>query len=276
MSQKFSVLLSIYKKEKPEYLVECFDSILDQTLLPNEIVLVKDGELTTGLEKVIDSYIEIFEEKEVAFQVVSFEENQGLGKALAEGIKHCTYDWVARMDTDDICVKERFEKQMAYVEEHPKTDVLGGYIAEFSLDEHHIESVREVPLSKTEIYRYQRKRDAFNHMTVLLRKETVLKVGNYKHALLMEDSLLWANMIKHHANLANLGEVLVYARTGDAMIKRRGGFSYFKKYRTGRRQILETKTISYGDYLVTVVAQFIVCIVPTPIRTFIFHKILRK
>ena len=263
---KFSVLLSIYYKEKPEYFRECMESIYSQTVLPDEIVLVEDGRLTEELYEAIRDYE--CRPSEISFVTVKLEKNSGLGLALAEGIKHCSNELVARMDTDDICVPDRFERQLNAFSENPGLDIIGGYISELS--------ERTVPLGNYVIKQYQRKRDAFNHMTVMYKRSAVLAAGNYQDCLLMEDSLLWANMIRNHCRMANIGETLVYARTGDDMLKRRGGFDYFLKYKAGRKRILKTGTISAADYFVTVAAQFVVCMMPLWMRSLVFKKILRN
>ncbi len=244
---KFSVLLSIYYKEKPEYFRECMESIYSQTVLPDEIVLVEDGRLTDELYEAISDYE--CRPSEINFVTVKLKKNSGLGLALAEGIKHCSNELVARMDTDDICVPDRFERQLNAFNQNKNLDVVGGYIAEFDVDKEHITAERKVPLNHKEIVSYQRKRDGLNHVSVMFKRRSVLESGNYKSCLLMEDSLLWANMIKNHCHMANLDKVLVYVRTGEDMLKRRGGFDYFLKYREGRKTILRTGTISKSDYL---------------------------
>lgn len=271
---KFSVLLSIYYKEKPEYFRECMESIYSQTVLPDEIVLVEDGRLTDELYEAIRDYE--CRPSEINFVTVKLKKNSGLGLALAEGIKHCSNELVARMDTDDICVPDRFERQLNAFNQNKNLDVVGGYIAEFDVDKEHITAERKVPLNHKEIVSYQRKRDGLNHVSVMFKRRSVLESGNYKSCLLMEDSLLWANMIKNHCHMANLDKVLVYVRTGEDMLKRRGGFDYFLKYREGRKTILRTGTISKSDYFITVAAQFVVCMMPLWMRSLVFKKILRN
>ena len=250
------------------------ESIYSQTVLPDEIVLVEDGRLTDELYEAISDYE--CRSSEINFVTVRLEKNSGLGLALAEGIKHCSNELVARMDTDDICVPDRFERQLNAFSENPGLDIIGGYISEFSDDMHNILSERTVPLGNYVIKQYQRKRDAFNHMTVMYKRSAVLAAGNYQDCLLMEDSLLWANMIRNHCRMANIGETLVYARTGDDMLKRRGGFDYFLKYTAGRKRILKTGTISAADYFVTVAAQLVVCMMPLWMRSLVFKKFLRN
>lgn len=272
-AQRFSVLMSIYAKEKTEFVRACFESLLRQTVLADEWVIVEDGPLTAELYALLMEY----EDKHPGLiKRVPLKENQGLGKALREGLLHCTYDIIARMDTDDIAREDRFEKQIALFESNPDLDICGSHIKEFDRDICNILSVRKVPVEEKAILQYQKRRDSFNHMTVMYKKSAVLKAGNYQEALLMEDSLLWVNMMRINAKCANVDDYLVYARTGTAMIDRRGGWAYFKKYRSGRQKIYATGYISWWDYYVTLAVQFVVSLLPTHIRRFVFEKLLRK
>ena len=271
--EKFSVLMSLYIKEKPEYLRTCMDSIFTQTALPNEVVIVLDGPITEELQMVVDHYMQ---ENPGLIRLVPLEQNRGLGLALAEGIQHCRNELVARMDTDDICRKDRFEKQLAEFEKNPKLDICGSHIAEFESDPQVIKCVRKVPLENADIRRYQRKRDGFNHVSVMFKKSAVLAAGNYQHALLMEDTLLWANMFLNGAMGRNIDENLVFVRAGDEMIARRGGFGYFLKYREGRRKVLQTGFISKWDYFQTLAGQLVVALMPAKLRLFVFRKLLRR
>lgn len=272
MSQQFSVLMSLYIKEKPEYARQCFDSLLRQTVLADEWVIVEDGPLTDELYQILDEY----EAKcPGLIKRVPFEENQGLGKALREGILHCTYDLVARMDTDDIAREDRFEKQLAMFENNPQLDICGSHIKEFTVSPDVVTACRKVPLTDSDIKEYQKRRDSFNHVTVMFKKSAVINAGNYQHALLMEDTLLWINMILSGAVCANVDDYLVFARTGEDMFKRRGGLAYYKKYKEGRKRVYETGYISFWDYIVTLAVQFVVALVPNRVRKFIFEKLLR-
>ena len=126
---RFSVLMSIYYKEKPDNFAQCMDSLLAQTSLPDEIVLVEDGRLTDELYKVIDEYAGRM--GNINFVRLRLDENRGLGIALSYGIKHCRNRLVARMDTDDIAVKDRFAMQLKAFSKNPSLDIVGGYIDEF-------------------------------------------------------------------------------------------------------------------------------------------------
>lgn len=270
---EFSVLMSVYYKEKPEFLVQSIESVLNQTCRPNEIVMVKDGPLTKELEEVLER---VDKENPGLFHFVPLSENIGLGKALARGVQECSNELIARMDTDDIAIPDRFERQLKEFEQNPQLDICGSHIKEFEEDIQHITGARKVPLEDAEIKEYQKRRDAFNHMTVMYKKSKVLAAGNYKHALLMEDSLLWVDMILAGANCKNIDDYLVFARADSSMIERRGGFSYFLKYRQGRKCIKKTGYISAFDYYYTLMVQLVVALIPKKVRKIIFRKLLRS
>lgn len=270
---EFSVLMSVYHKEKPEFLAQSLESVLNQTCRPSEIVLVKDGLLTEELEKVLER---VDVENPGLFHFVPLEENVGLGRALAIGVQECSFELVARMDSDDICINDRFERQLKEFEQNPELDICGSHIIEFEDDINHITGTRKVPLKDSEIKEYQKRRDGFNHVTVMYKKNKVLEAGNYQHALLMEDSLLWVNMIIAGANCKNIDDSLVFVRADSGMIERRGGFAYFLKYRQGRKCIKETGYISAFDYYYTLLVQLVVALIPAGIRKMIFRYLLRS
>lgn len=271
--EKFSVLMSLYEKERPEYFRQCMKSILNQTIVPNQIVVVKDGPLTMELETVLAE----FEKQDPdLYTIVSLEVNGGLGLALAEGIQHCRYELVARMDTDDLSVKNRFERQLKEFAADPELDICGSYIVEFENHPKNIVSRRIVPLKDERIKKYQRRRDAFNHMTVMYKKSAVLKAGNYQSCLLMEDTLLWVHMIQNKVKCKNIDKPLVYVRVGNDMLKRRGGLEYFKKYRSGRKKVWETGFIRWYDYYITIWIQFFVSLIPIGFRGIIFKRLLHR
>ena len=270
---KFSVLMSLYIKEKPQYVEECFQSLLRQTVKADEWVIVEDGPLTDELYAVLEKY-----EKEYPGLIkrVPFKENRGLGLALQSGVPECTYDIIARMDTDDICREDRFEKQLAEFEKDPGLDIIGSHIDEFEDTPDTIVAKRLVPVTDAEIKKYQKKRDAFNHMTVMYKKKAVLDAGNYQSCPLMEDTYLWVRMMKNGVKCKNVDDALVYARIGKDMFTRRGGWAYFKKYKAGQKMVYDTGYISWLDYASVITIQFFVALVPRRLRGWIFKKMLHK
>lgn len=270
---KFSVLMSLYYREKPENLKECFDSLLNQTVSADEWVIVKDGPLDNELEDVLKEYDNNHPN---LIKYVELKTNQGLGLALKAGVPACSYDLIARMDTDDICRKDRFEIQLKEFINDESLDICGSHIKEFDSDIHNICSKRKVPLTNEEIINYQKRRSAYNHMTVMFKKSAVLRSGNYEDAPLMEDDMLWTRMILAGCKGKNIDDYLVMARTGLSMITRRGGWSYFKKYKQSRKKVYQLGLASYWDYIYTLVIQLFVALVPKKIRYVLFVKALRS
>ena len=165
---KISVLMSVYKKENPEYLRASLESILVQTRTADEILLIEDGPLTQELYQVVAEY----QKKCDYLHVHAMEQNVQLGRALAKGVELCQYDLIARMDTDDIAMPDRLEKEGAYMEAHPEVDVVGGAIREFN-DEGTIDRVKNMPKTQEAILEYVKVRNPLNHMTVMYRKDSI-------------------------------------------------------------------------------------------------------
>lgn len=219
----FSVLLSLYIKEKPQYLKDCLESLKYQTLQATEIILVFDGAITPELESVVQQYCSV-----LPIKIVRLPLNVGLGKALNEGLKHCSFDWVLRMDTDDICLPERFAKQIDFIGQHPDIVLFSGHIAEFNDDMNKVLGYRKVPIGNKAIRKYALKRSPFNHMVTAFQKDVIQEVGGYQHHLFLEDYNLWLRVIAKDYKLGNINEILLLARTGSDMICRRRGKNYIK------------------------------------------------
>ena len=239
----FSVLMAVYKKEQPLFFKEALRSVFEQSLIPNEVVLVKDGPLTEELEQMIVD----FSSKNEQLKVITLEKNQGLGEALRIGLNACSFDLVARMDSDDICKPYRFEKQIAFLKEHKEITIVGSWIEEFSDCKEEIEAIRELPQEDKQLKIFMKWRNPFNHMTVMFRKKDILAVGGYQPFYLLEDYYLWNRLANANYYFANIGESLLWARGGYTMLERRGGWKYVVSeskllkfmYRSGRINIVE-------------------------------------
>lgn len=235
MIVKFSVLMSLYIKENPIFLNQCFESIwLNQSVRPHEIVLVCDGPITNELENIVNKW-----QKEIGglLKILKLKENIGLGKALNEGLKYCTNEWVFRMDTDDICKPDRFSKQIEYIIRNPDIVLFSGQILEFNETPSDSSVVKAVPTDHDDIVRYAQKRSPFNHMTVAYKKSVIESLGGYKHHLFMEDYNLWLRVISAKYRVGNHPDILLYARVGNGMHARRKGLQYIKS----EKQLLKLK-----------------------------------
>ena len=273
MSISFSVLLSLYSKENPVYLRRSLDSVFGQTLPPNEVVLVEDGPLIPALYAVVEEYAR----KYPALKVIPLPENVGLGRALNEGLKHCSYELVARMDTDDIAMPDRFEKQIAYMTAHPECDLLGGQISEFIDEESNVVGFRKVPCLHTKILVRLKGRCPFNHMSVMMLRSRVLACGNYMDWHFNEDYYMWIRMALGGCRFANLPDTLVNVRVGKEMYRRRGGWKYFKSTSALQKYMLANKVISPFRYLFNVSARFVVqVLMPNSAKQFVYRHFLRK
>lgn len=268
---KFSILISIYEKEQPFYLQQCLNSIFTQTIIPNEVILVKDGPLTDSLNKIID----IFCRKFPVIKIISLNENKGLGKALNEGLKHCSYDLVARMDTDDIAKENRFEKQLKIFNDHPDIDIISSWIDEFNGDITHISSTRKLPEFSTEIYQFAKKRSPINHPVSMFRKSAVIEAGGYKHFPLFEDYYLWVRMLMNGAKFYNIQESLLYFRLSPNMFKRRGGWTYAINEYKLQKEFKKIGFINNKEFLRNISVRFISRILPNKVRSFLYKKTLR-
>lgn len=274
MIARYSVLLSVYKNDSPIFLKQALQSIYDdQTRKPDEIIVVFDGPLTAGLYGVLE---EFQNGKEAFVRYYPQEVNRGLGEALRIGSEKCTGDYIFRMDSDDVSDPRRFEKQIAYLEEHPEIDVVGTDIAEFvhSPDEFG-KRVRMCPAKHEDIVRMGKTRNPMNHVTVCMKKTALMSCGGYRTLLLLEDYYLWLHMITADCRLANLNEPLVYVRVGNGFDSKRGA-----KERIAGWKILQSFMVEHGMITRAKAFSNMLCIwgfVNTPawLKKIMYQKILR-
>lgn len=269
---KFSVLMSVYFKESPSYLEAALSSIFTQTVMPDEVVLVEDGPLTSELDETINKF-----EKEypTILKVVKFETNRGLGQALHDGLIECSNEIVFRMDTDDIAHKDRFEKQLKIFKEKD-VDAVGSNITEFDETMTNITSHRIVPEQDEDIKKMAKSRNPINHMTIAFKKQAVIESGNYLDMMYFEDYYLWVRMMSKGYTFYNIQEELIDVRGGNDMIKRRGGKKYIKPIINFEKAILKLGYISKFEYLKNTTKRIIGSLIPNGLRFFLYKKLLRK
>lgn len=269
----FSVIMSVYKNDNEEHFDRAIQSIsVDQTIMPNEIVLIVDGFVTDGINEVIKKY----EQQIPFFRVIRLKENVGLGNALRIAIEQCKYEWVARMDSDDISIFNRFEQQIKYIKEHPDIDIVGGNIAEFILEESNVVSHRNVPMNDEDIKKYLKKRCPFNHVSVMYKRSTIIEVGGYIDWFWNEDYYLWIRMFQKKCIFANTGTILVNVRVSEDMYKRRGGWKYFKSEIALQIYMLKNRIIELPVFLSNCCKRFVVqVLLPNDIRSWVFKNFAR-
>lgn len=219
----FSVLMALYKNESPDFLNDCFISIQKQTLQANEIILVIDGPIGSSLESIVKKWGNI-----LPLRIIRLKDNVGLGRALNEGLSYCSNEIIIRMDTDDICKRERFKLIVDYMVNNSSIGLLGSFIDEFIDEPSNIVGTRYVPLSRQEIVNHARYRNPFNHMSVAFKKSVIDRAGGYHHHLYMEDYNLWLRIISAGVDVCNLKQSLILARVGHSMLIRRKGWGYIR------------------------------------------------
>ena len=304
---KFSVIMSIYKSDVPELVRVALDSLLQQTLLPNEIVIVGDGPVPAELEQEVSSFkfrvskirttpnpsfakggdlvpedgkesLETRSQKPAT--IVTYlpqEKNGGLGEAMRIAAEAAKYDYLARMDSDDICLPDRFEKQMKCFEEDPELSLVGGMITEFDGEPGNIIAKRILPLEDAEIKRMMRGRCAVNHVTVIFKKADLMKSGNYQPFWKQEDHYLWARMMEHGCKFRNIPDVVVNVRSGKDQIARRGGLRFYKSVVRVFWYMYRHGLISFGYFLyICTVRGIVQVLMPNRLRTWVYLHLLRK
>jgi len=271
---KVSTLMSVYVNENQDYLKISMDSILEnQTKRPDEFVLVCDGPLTDQLEEVISEYCKRYEG---IFKVVRLEENQGLGKALRFGLSKCSNEIIIRADSDDACIPERIEIQVDYLTKHPEIAAVSSYVDEFDEDWNAPKNVKTLPLEPEQLKKMVKFRNPLNHMAVAFRKSAVLDVGSYRHMPCIEDYDLWARLVAKGYKLANVDKVLVHARVGNGMIKRRSNRQYITSWRILNKDMLKAKTINVVEYVRNMVAIRCFIYMPKGMKALLYKRVLRK
>ncbi len=270
----YSFLTSCYINSKANEFKIAMDSMLNQTLPAEQIVVVCDGQISEELSNLIDEYSS---NNQSLFTVVKLEKNQGLGLALREGTEFCRNDIIVRMDMDDICVADRCEKQIKILDENSEIDVIGSNIVEFIDNVENVVGSRVVAEEHEQICEYMKARCPFNHMTVAMRKKALEKADGYKHWWLNEDSYLWVRMYLVGCKFYNIQENLVMVRVGKEMYARRGGYKYYKSERDLFKFMYKNKVINWFEYQKAKFIRFVVQVLMTnSIRQWFFKKFARS
>lgn len=273
MKKKYSVLMSVYYKEKPQWLQYSIDSMLNQTVKPSEFVLVEDGPLTKELDEVINSFVK---KNKDLFNIIKLEKNVGLGPALQKGINECKNEFIARMDSDDYSVPRRIERQFKIFEKYPELDLVGTNVDEFEGSIENVNCHVILPEFQKDIYKFSKRRCPFRHPTLLYKKSAVLKAGNYRKFYLCEDYDLYVRMLRSGCKCYNIQEPLVFMRIGKDFYKRRGGWKYMNTILRFKNEQLRNGYFSFSDYIKSTIPHIIVCLMPNNLRDYVYRNLLRK
>ena len=270
---KYSVLMSVYYKENPEWFDKSIKCMFEQTIKPSEFVLVEDGKLTKELYEIVEKYKTEYLNK---FKVVELEKNCGLGPALKRGIEECSNEFIARMDSDDYCLPNRIEKEFEVFERNPDLGIVGTNVSEFIGTTDNVICNVILPETNDEIIKFSKKRNPFRHPSILFKKSAVLKAGNYREYYLCEDYDMWLRMIRSGCKCYNIQEILVYMRIGEDFYKRRGGHKYFKSIKKFKKEQLNNGYFTTIEYYKTIIPHAVVCYMPNFMRDFIYKNLLRR
>lgn len=271
--EKYSVLMSLYKDEKVEYLIEAINSMINQTVKPDEIVVVFDGplndELYSTMNKFVDEYPKLF-------HIVENKKNLGLGISLNKGLKKCKNNLVARMDTDDISKSDRCEKQLKKFEENPELTIVGAHIDEFIGIKDNVVSSRKVPLLSDEIYEYAKRRSAFNHPVVMYKRDDILKENGYSDLRRNQDVELFGRLMFRGYKAENIDESLLFFRANKNLSKRRKSWKNTCSYIKVIKKFWKMGYSSLYDLSLVMIAQMVMFFIPINLQNIIYQKFLRK
>lgn len=268
---KYSVLMSVYIKEKPENLRSSVESMMDQTVPPEDFVLYCDGLLTNNLYEEIDS----LKKQYPILNVIYNETPMGLGNALNNGLKYCKNDIVARMDSDDIAKPERMELQLeAFIQKN--ADIVSAALLEFSGTADNIINEKNVPETDSVIKEYSKRRNPFNHPCVCFRKHQVYMAGGYIDCPYFEDYFLWLRMLKNGCTGYNIQKPLLYMRSGSEMYLRRGGLKYTANALKFRKLMFSMKFCGLSDFIISCCGHILIGLVPNKLRMIFYSRMLRK
>ena len=269
---KYSVLMSVYAKDNPEYLAEAINSMLMQTIPPEQFVIVIDGSVSDKLKQIICKYQNDYAD---LFTILPLKHNGGLGNALNVGLRYCRNELVARMDADDISLPERCEKELLEFGKYPDLAICGCNIDEFEGEPGNVLRSRIVPVNDKEIKKMMRRRQAFNHPTVIYKKSAVLKEGGYIAIKRKEDFDLFSKMMVAGDLAGNLKESLYLYRVNSDNYKRRKSWDNFRSAMYVYWRHLKRKGCSVCDFLFVFASELFFFLAPYPIAKAFSDKFLR-
>lgn len=275
---KFSVLMSVYKSDNAEYLLRAIESVtIDQTLKPTQLVLVKDGPVSEEIDAIITKMQSTLNNIGIEFTVISKEVNAGLAAALNTGLEYCKYEYVARMDSDDVSLPNRFELELPNIADNPEISVLGGGITEFEDDEKVPIQARIVPQKHDEIVDMLRTRNAMNHVTVVFKKSDIVKLGGYSENFgKLEDYKLWVDAVCAGLKLQNISDVCVNVRVGAGFIERRSNKREIQDWDMLQEYLKKAKLIGNGKALINKLYIRVFIYMPAWMKKIAYKTILRK
>jgi glycosyltransferase involved in cell wall biosynthesis len=264
-----SVLLPVAATSNTVGLRRAYRSIIEQTVLPSEIVIVTNQSLTDDLETTIEDLVSTHSDS----RHEHIPDSSGLGGVLQAGLRSCSEPLVARMDADDIAEPERFANQQTVLTD-TNVDVVGSYLAEFLDDPDHPERIREVPITHDEIAKWMPWRCPLNHPTTMFDREAVLAAGGYRDFPMMEDWDLWARCLAAGLRFRNIDQALVRAQVTD-LSGRRGGMAYVQAEIRMARELRNLSLASKRDTIRHLCLRIPPRLLPSRIRDLVYRTFAR-
>ena len=272
MKDSFSVLISVYVKDRPAWVRQALDSVLSNTVPPSEVIIMVDGPVGDELKAVLEQAVQ-----NALVRVIYHPVNVGRGAALAIAVPQCKYELIALVDADDISHPDRFEKQLAAFAANPELAVVGGQVQELEAETLRPFAQRRVPLTNEEIRQYLKKRMPFNNPTVMFKKSAVLASGNFQPVGLVEDYHMWVHVAAKGYQMANLPDILVDMRVNAALYGRRGGYKYFCMNKALYDEMLQLHLINIFEYCYILTVRFTVqVLMPNWLRGWFYRRALRQ
>lgn len=268
----FAVLMAVYRRDDPSLFARALASVFDNTLQPSEVWVVVDGPITSELDEVLLHFQAAHPD---LLRIVRLEENRGLAHALNAGLDRIKLPWIVRADADDFNLPHRFVALAKLLRTRPELDLMSSAILEVAPTGEKI-AIRAVPETESEIYRFARSRNPFNHMAVAYRREKVLEVGGYPAIHLKEDYALWCLMLAKKARVGNLKEILVHATAGLDMYRRRGGWKYARAEWVMQRLLVTCGLKSWWRAGMDGISRALVFLAPAAVRGLIYTRLLRR
>jgi glycosyltransferase involved in cell wall biosynthesis len=266
---KFSVLMPIYFGDKPKLLDKALNSVFKNTICPNHLYLIIDGQISTNLNLVILKYKKIYNSK---IRIYRLKKNLGLSNALNFGLKKIREEIVIRADADDINMKSRFRHLLNKISEG--YHVVGSNITEYTNNKKNFS--KKVPLTQADIASLIKYRNPFNHMSVAFRKSKILKLGGYPSLHFFEDYALWAKVIRFKFKVANLDKSLVKVFVDNNFYKRRGGLKYIIYIINFQKFLLDQEIISKKTFFFNCILRVFFAILSSTARSFFYKRLLRE
>lgn len=273
MEKRYSVLMPLYINDNPEWFKISLESMLNQTIMPDEIVIVCDGEITNELDNILTSYKKKYPK---LFNINYFQINRGLGITLSDGVKLCKNEIIARMDADDYSIPTRCEKQLQILNNHPEIDLVGSCVDEFIDSIDNVVARVRLPEKHDDIVGFAKRRCPIRHPSLMYKKSKVLQAGNYRNYRHAQDYNLIVHMILNGCKMYNLQDVLVYMRVNKDFYKRRGGLKQLENILRLKKEFYDLGFYTLTDFIISGLGNSFICLLPNSLRKLFYLKVLRS